>query len=212
MRLGIVAQDKEGMVGVDDRYMMFGNLFGEVNIISPDTQPEFMQALDGIILPGGSDVDSRRYGQKPAAFTQKPNTFLEYFDAENLPNLIGKVPLIGICRGIQTINVALGGTLNQHIYWHSYSKEDDDLVHDVQDSSTGEKFGTNSFHHQAIELVAPSLTVLATVGKGKHSFVEAVGSEELRIFAVQWHPERCMDEWSITKICNLLGIPERTIK
>lgn len=208
-KIAIVAQDSpNGMFGTDIRYSAFvnGRLGAEVHLITPDSSLEFVKSMDGILLPGGSDVDPKRYGEKPAYNTSKPNIFLEQFDVSILPKIIGVVPLIGICRGIQTINVALGGTLDQHLWAHPYSNDLKELAHEVVLTETGEVYKVNSYHHQAIKDLARGMQVLAVEKKKKDGIIESFKSDEYKIFAVQWHPERlASDPFAEEHIFDLLG-------
>ena len=204
--IAIVGQDNNNMFGADLRYLQFfvGRIGAAVHVITPDTTLEFMKTMNAIVLPGGADVDAKRYHEKPNFMNSKPNVYLEFFDTYFLPELIGIVPLIGICRGIQSINVALGGTLIQHLYGHSYSNEQNELVHKVIVDGD-KKYEVNSYHHQGIKHLAPGLEVLAIEDKKKDPVIEAVKSDKLKVFAVQWHPERLeVDPFSEKYIFELL--------
>ena len=115
------------------------------------------------------------------------------------------MPVLGICRGAQIINVGLGGTLYTHIpsQYHSdiihNSPEDngrDCLVHDIEldlNSKLGKiieknRFAVNSFHHQAIRTLAPDLRVTAHATDGLIEAVELAG-DPFGVIGVQWHPE-----------------------
>lgn len=191
MKIGIVGtnyyQGERQFFGTELNYARFVELFGEYEIVGPHTDLSHMKSMNAILLPGGPDVNPRRYGQKPSAWTYQPSTMLEEFDTQVLPKLIGEVPLIGICRGLQTLNVALGGTLYQHIHNHAYSQNDQDLVHEVRPTNGAKPFKVNSFHHQGIDSLSRDLSSLVVNEDG---LVEAVSSKRLKIFAVQWHPER----------------------
>ena len=120
--------------------------------------------------------------------------------------LVGKIPIFGICRGLQTLNVHFGGTL-RNLWGHSYSSSDTHEVHKIKfPNNKGKeiKMGVNSFHHQAIDKLAENLTVEATSDEIYWNCIEAVSDYNNRIFAVQWHPERLWDKYSIERFSKLL--------
>jgi len=194
MRLGIVGtsfSSGDEVFGARMDMIRFMNNFGTPEIIYPQTTVDEVLEMDGVFLPGGADVDSTRYGEAPSYQSYRSDQFFEWFDKDILPNLFGKVPLIGICRGLQTINVALGGSLHQHLKNHPYSWRDDDLVHNI-DLGSKAKLKVNSYHHQGVKKLA---TGLVPIGFGPQNLIEAFISTELRVFAVQWHPERMVYDW-----------------
>lgn len=155
--------------------------------------PARLAAFDGVLMPGGADVEPCRYGAEPAPQTKDTVAFQDDLDLGVTRAVLDlDLPTLAICRGMQILNVALGGTLNQHI------TETDPLhhnaIHDV-DVITGtrlhsvvgtERIDVSSYHHQAIDRLAPGLTVSAVAADG---VIEAVEHERADIVAVQWHPE-----------------------
>ena len=152
-----------------------------------------LTAFDGVLLPGGADVEPQRYGAEPAPETTDTVAFQDDFDLGVTRAVLNlDLPTLAICRGMQVLNVALGGTLHQHI------TETDPLhhnaIHDVFVTSGTrlhamvgtETIDVSSYHHQAIDRLAPGLTVSATAADG---VVEAVEHDRADIVAVQWHPE-----------------------
>ena len=161
--------------------------------------------LDGLLLPGGGDVDPAHYGEPPHARTA--NVSLERDEVElTLARWAvdeGK-PLLAVCRGIQVLNVALGGSLYQdieaqvpgagkHDWYPGYPR--DHRPHAVI-ITAGTRLArivgsteqaVNSLHHQAIKDVAPGLTITARATDGVVEAVEA--TEHPFVVAVQWHPE-----------------------
>lgn len=154
--------------------------------------------FDGLLLPGGDDVDPARYGQQkngagdtdPALDELQLSVTDRFFRA-------GK-PILGICRGHQLLNVYFGGTLIQDLPCgsvHDWDKgRSDDKVHltDALEGSWirgiyGESFYTNSAHHQAVDRPGSGLTVDQYSRDG---VIEAMHHACGYVFSVQWHPER----------------------
>jgi len=205
LKIGIPVQNIDGVIGVRDDMVRFASEFGDISLIH-----EYVD-VDVIFLPGGPDINPARYGEKPGWWAYRPDPLLEYFDTKVLPKYLGKIPVVGICRGLQVINVAYGGTLKQHLFFHRYSKEDNDLVHTIFRSPPGgetfDVFAVNSFHHQCIDKFGRGITPIG------HSMSCYEAIKGRKIFAVQWHPERMYtqddgfyDLWTIKHIESLLGI------
>lgn len=178
-------------------------------LVSPSHSPDAIAALlshcDGLALSGGGDIDPDLFGQ--AELPGLDSVSRERDEAEFLALRLAMergIPIFGICRGLQVMNVCFGGTLFQDIDrdrpqpsvthqqagpWtaraHDVAVEEGSLLHRIVDES---KLFINSFHHQAVAEVAPTLSVTAVAEDG---LVEAV---EMRDYpwglAVQWHPER----------------------
>ncbi len=170
-----------------------------------DKLPELRARLDGLLLTGGDDID-------PALFGGQPHPKVSGIDAGRdsleiaLAHLAAKTnwPFLAICRGIQVLNVALGGTLYtdiddqlpgalKHGLWGVYPR--DYLAHEVslQEGSRlagllgGACVGVNSFHHQGVEQVAPGLVASAHAPDGLVEGLELAGHPFG--VGVQWHPE-----------------------
>lgn len=150
---------------------------------------------DALLLPGGGDLEPWRYGQENTASRgleperdEAELRLLQEFTAA------GK-PVLGVCRGLQTINVFFGGTLLQDVPGHG-TVEGADRLHAVRTapSSLGRLFGegltVNSAHHQAAGRLGSGLRAVQWAGDG---VVEALCHERLPVWAVQWHPERLGD-------------------
>lgn len=166
---------------------------------------EIVEVLDGLVLSGGEDVDPVHYGEEAHPTVAKnidPMRDAQEIALYRLARERG-LPVLGICRGIQLINVALGGTLWQDLP----SDKPDGLPHnqpDGRDARThsvevtpgsrlaralgGTRFDVNSFHHQAIRDLAPGLLVTAHAPDGEIEGVESPGTDPW-LLAVQWHPE-----------------------
>jgi putative glutamine amidotransferase len=184
---------------------------GGVPVILPpqrDTLDQLMAVIDGLILSGGPDVDPVRYGDDyvhPATYGIDPERDQFEIDLFNAA-LNQDIPVFGICRGVQVMNVALGGTLIQDVATehpgaanighrqHERGLENSAVGHDVSAVDftplpifENNDLGVNSFHHQAIRDLAPDLVPVAY---SPDQLIEAVvmrGNSE--VFGVQWHPE-----------------------
>lgn len=150
---------------------------------------------DALLLPGGGDLEPWRYGQEnTASRSLEPErdraelALLEDFTAA------GK-PVLGVCRGLQTVNVFFGGTLAQDIPGHG-ALEGRDRLHAVRTAPSallpflGEKALVNSAHHQAADRLGSGLRAVQWAADG---VVEALCHRRLPVWAVQWHPERLRD-------------------
>jgi len=191
--------------GVTTPYMKYFNQWGTPTIICPHPQEDFERLfnfIDVFVLPGGEDVNPLNYEEVPDYSTGRPSTQLEYFDNAVLREVMKtRKPIIGICRGLQALNVYFDGTLSQHLWFHkrnNYSRED--LVHEIIPQD-GKKFKVNSMHHQGIKKLGVGLIELARSNDG---IIEAITHEALPIFAVQWHPEEIIDHWTVNRIDKLI--------
>ncbi len=155
----------------------------------------FVERLDGILISGGGDIAAERYGAEPAATTEPPQGERDDFELGLLAAAHeAALPVLGICRGLQIINVHAGGTLNQHVPEHArYDVNTNERVHEITlavGSTLSELYGSshqvNSLHHQAVDTVGTGLAVTATDQDGT---VEGLEHGSMPILAVQWHPE-----------------------
>lgn len=188
--IGIVGTGYEKTFGVQRPYIEYFNRFGSVIMIDP-RETEVIEQLDLVVLPGGADVVSFRYGESPNPdLCGTPNYYYEFFDTTVLPKYIEKgTSIFGVCRGLQSINCLYNGSLHQHIY-HSYSSKDrGELVHNVQVVGTNQRFKVNSLHHQAIKRLGNNLRPLLVGVDKNEEFIEAIEHVEEKIFAVQFHPK-----------------------
>lgn len=158
--------------------------------------------LDGLVLTGGRDVDPQRYGQVRLPSTDPPRLDRDAWESALLEAALAiDLPLLGICRGLQLINVCLGGTLHQHlpdvIGGSHYSGEGASFAANVVRVEPGsrlssvladvEAFSVMSHHHQAVDVVADGLQVSA---RGADGVIQALDLPQLSYgLAVQWHPE-----------------------
>lgn len=170
--------------------------------VSPEIARSIVASLDGLILSGGADVDPARYGAAAHERTGAPRTDRDAFEAAVLDAAIeAELPLLGICRGAQVINVELGGTLIQHLpdvvgddrYQAGQGVFNEIEIEVDAGSRIAEVLGDDRsarahlYHHQALGDVADGLTVTSRTADG---IIEAVELDALPFgVAVQWHPE-----------------------
>ena len=160
---------------------------------------ELVARFDGVIIQGGGDIDPNRYGQKPRS-NAIYGISLEHDELE-IAVIRAAIeldkPVLAICRGIQILNVALGGTLHQHLadvladgesHWdkhHEINLEPNSRVAKAMKTVAPKQ--SHSFHHQAIDKLAPGLVV---TGRAPDQTIEAVELNAKKwIVGVQWHPE-----------------------
>ena len=160
--------------------------------------PDGIEACDGLLLPGGWDADPALYGQENTA-CQGVNRELDRLQMRALEAFArAEKPVLGICRGLQMINVGFGGTLIQHLPTAAdHSRDagsDQDKVHQTRaeagsflDALYGARFTTNSSHHQAVDRLGEGLRAVQWADDG---VVEAIVHDRLPVWGVQWHPER----------------------
>ena len=179
---------------------------GGVPILSAHGDAEtYARIADGVLFSGGADVNPAFYGEKPYKEGCSYDAVRDKCEMDIFNSFYKlKKPMLGICRGIQLINVALGGTLIQdmptmmELSAHKESLIPDKKAHYVKSAPEskmrelfGEEFIVNTHHHQAIKDCAPGLRVTATTDEG---IIEAVEHESLPIIGAQWHPERMIRE------------------
>ena len=160
------------------------------------------QLIDGLILSGGHDINPYNYGQEPSqkigeTFPERDTYEMILLEESKKRN----IPILGICRGFQLINVAAGGTLYQdlslipgNILKHNQISNPTLKTHKVEikensfiSSIFGKETMVNSFHHQVIDKVANDFIVVAKASDG---VVEAIEHKTYKfLVAVQWHPE-----------------------
>jgi len=180
--------------------------------MNDDMLRQCLSGLDGILLAGGNDVGPECYGQEPLDELGDVCPLRDDFEGRLVRMAAEmKMPVLGICRGIQSINVAMGGTLWQDVpsqyrtaegkkgVAHSQTRSDFYTSHGAlieEDTKLYALLGrreirVNSFHHQAVREPAPCMKVAAHASDG---LIEAIEHPGLPFFmGVQWHPERYFD-------------------
>lgn len=153
---------------------------------------------DGLLIPGGGDVDPARFGQKMDG-SLDVDPALDELQLETMDCFVkaGKA-VFGICRGHQVINIYFGGDLIQDLgeernLRHRRTDDFDKVHKTITEAGTwlaklyGTEYFTNSAHHQGLGRIGTGLTV---VSKAEDGVVEALAHETLPIYSLQWHPER----------------------
>jgi len=160
-----------------------------------------LRELEALLLPGGWDIEPQVYGEAPGSVGDQIDPALDRIEIALTRSAarVG-VPVFGICRGQQMVNVALGGTLHQHVDGHDlHHRPRNSLAHPVA-VEPGSKLArvtgpgplmVNSLHHQAVKAVAPGLRVNARAPDG---VVEGLESADGLIVTVQCHPEELTAE------------------
>ncbi|MGI8556942.1 MAG: gamma-glutamyl-gamma-aminobutyrate hydrolase family protein [Solirubrobacteraceae bacterium] len=164
--------------------------------------------INGLLLSGGPDLDPSAYGQRPHAELGPTVPQLDAFEVALAEEASRReLPILGICRGAQTLNVARGGTLHQHVLDHV----DGSVVHRQRESGThtthtvevspeselAEIIGratvaVNSFHHQAVDRLGDGLTAVAWSTDG---LIEAIEDRQVPLaLGVQWHAETLVED------------------
>jgi anthranilate synthase component 2/putative glutamine amidotransferase len=176
---------------------------GGIAVLLPpqdDGADEVLSRIDGLVLTGGADVDPARYGQAADERTSRPRTLRDEWEfALARAALDRDLPLLAVCRGLQILNVALGGSLDQHLpdlTGHEGHQPGPGVFGTVEVNLTsgtrtaallGTRTRVNCHHHQALADVAPALRV---TGRADDGTVEAAEiPDKLFVVGVQWHPE-----------------------
>jgi putative glutamine amidotransferase len=187
----------------------------------PEAIEPALDAIDGLLLAPGRDIEPGRYGQEPHPLLSATEPWRDAFELSLVPAAIDRgLPILGMCRGIQTLNVALGGTLAQDVSlvsaehpsdpgWTSWKQVEAASLENaplpphprheitiVAGSVLARTLGTtsievNSFHHQAIDRLGRGLAVVASSADGVPEAVELPGHE---VLAVQWELN---EEWRV---------------
>ena len=157
--------------------------------------PKSIYSFEGLILPGGGDICPSYFNQ-PVIDTRKSDPDLDRLQFHILYQFLHThKPILGICKGMQLINVFFGGDLNQHVdsenlhQWNGEDQWHETLAekHSILESLYGISFKVNSAHHQSINTIGQDLEIVQTSTDG---VAEATQHKRLPILGVQWHPER----------------------
>jgi putative glutamine amidotransferase len=173
--------------------------------VDPGIAERVLDGLDGLLLTGGKDIDPAVYGQEPHPATDEPARGRDAFEFAVLRAALQRgLPVLGICRGAQVLNVALGGTLHQHlpdVIGHGGHRAGNAVFSTVPMRTVpgtklaglvGDSVDAQCYHHQAIAGVGAGLVVSAWDADGVIEALELPGDGF--VLAVQWHPEETLDD------------------
>lgn len=164
---------------------------------------EYIDEIDGLLLTGGVDIDPLLYGENPLPVNGELDPLRDYFELELLSYADqAELPILGICKGCQILNVAMGGTLYQDLYkqkktvfkhfqdaprWyptHGINIEGNSYLYKIINKKNTK---VNSIHHQGIKDVSSDFNITAQADDG---VIEAIEKKDGRfVIGVQWHPE-----------------------
>ncbi|MDI2587479.1 gamma-glutamyl-gamma-aminobutyrate hydrolase family protein [Psychrobacillus sp. NEAU-3TGS] len=210
MAAGIGAKNQEWQMLADD-YIVAIERAGGVPVILPitediETLTPLLQKIDGILFSGGSDIDPNYYGEYPKfglGFIEPKRDAHEIKLAQKVLFEMN-VPVLGICRGMQLLTVATGGTLYQdlqsqkpaginhsvpkalrHHAFHPVEIEKDSILYQIYETT---ELGVNSFHHQAVKDIGQGFKATMLAPDGIVEGMELQNGDRF-VVAVQWHPE-----------------------
>ena len=208
----LAAENDEGDTSIARGYVLPIEALRALPLVIPyvknkELLPDYAELCDGFIVSGGCDVDPGRYMEPRHPACEEPSLLRDEMDFAALKCILDtKKPVLAICRGMQLLNVAMGGTLYQHLpdqyeteISHKQTEPKDAYSHEVGVTAGTplerivgtQRMETNSFHHQAIKKLGSGLAVMARADDG---LIEAVYLEDHPyLLAYQWHPERLFD-------------------
>ena len=202
--------DEETRISVNRNFQDVLLKAGAMPVLLPitadaDALAAMMEQCDGFVFSGGDDIDPRRYGEQPRPVCGSITPERDDCEIPLVKMLHERhdKPVLAICRGIQALNVGMGGTLYQDVASdfgkpvlahrqkmlgryssHSIELSEGSLIHQIMQNGT---IDVNSFHHQAVAKVAPGMKATAYAPDG---MIEAIESTTHPFFlGVQWHPE-----------------------
>ncbi len=208
---GIDFLENKNKYVLNDEYMKSFERFGvNIIIISPiqdlDCIRKTLSFVDGVVISGGNDINPIYYNENPIYKLDRYYNCRDEFEIKVFNEAINmSIPVLGVCRGMQIGNVALGGTLYQDIYEqgvakikHLNSEHYDSCEHFINIEKNSflfyahnkKRIVVNSIHHQAIKDLGVGLKVIA---KSDDGIIEGVELENGKFFGVQFHPERDLE-------------------
>jgi len=173
-----------------------------------DQVEQIVSGLDALLVPGGVDVDPALYGAEREPECGPADHALDALQTQLFNTSLKRgLPILGICRGCQFINVALGGTLIQDIpkrfgtvhqmpkdapspFDHDISIVPGTMLHEIM----GDRLSVDSYHHQCVERLADGMVASAYAPEGFIEAFESSKDSDVFIMAVQWHPEVTIDD------------------
>ena len=194
--IGITPSYRNGIMSVNRLYCSCVEFAGGIPFVLPVTYDkeallDICTVCDGIIFSGGGDIDPAYYGEKKdpgCGVIDIDRDRYEFLLTEHF--LANNIPFLGICRGIQLMNVMLGGSLEQHVIGHSDTSH---KIKTVKGSFLNglikeKNLTVNSYHHQSVKRLGEGLTVSSYSEDGQIESIELKGHSYG--IGVQWHPER----------------------
>lgn len=185
---------RSGVVAADRIVEAIFRAGGEPYLLPPGGDVrERLRYAAGAVLPGGADLDPATYGQIRHEHTTGCDPVQDAYDIAFARALLDlNLPFLAICRGMQVVNVALGGSLTQHLtdgpvaHRQSVHRVNLDPGCAAATAMGGTTFDVSSYHHQAVDRLGAGLRV---VGRADDGCVEVVQHRRAPVLAVQWHPE-----------------------
>ncbi|MDK2822714.1 MAG: putative glutamine amidotransferase [Clostridia bacterium] len=199
-----------------DYYVQAIETLGGIPVILPSVGISLVESLyeqvDGLIFSGGGDVDPGYFGQSPLKGIKEITPLRDRFELYLAKKALnGKKPVLGICRGMQVLNISAGGNIYQDIGevtrlehdqkapkwvpYHEIQIENNSLLFNIIGKT---KVKVNSFHHQSVKDVGLGLKKVAWTEDGLIEAIESTNPEKL-ILGVQWHPECSWDRDNTSK-------------
>ncbi|MDR1066256.1 MAG: gamma-glutamyl-gamma-aminobutyrate hydrolase family protein [Clostridiales bacterium] len=200
--IGVTPSIADGKYSLNEDYVKaFMNADAAVVILTLGDAGETLRLVDGVLLSGGGDIDSKYFGEPLHPLARVVDARRDAFEIELCRRAFAaRKPMLCICRGIQVLNVALGGSVSQHIEGHFFEDLRREKVHNVKIAENTllrrilgvSETGVNSVHHQAAGTVAKALEVSARADDGT---IEALEARNGFTLGVQWHPEAIFDKF-----------------
>ncbi|WFM82010.1 gamma-glutamyl-gamma-aminobutyrate hydrolase family protein [Streptococcus ruminicola] len=177
---------------------------------SPDLAKDYISMIDKLVLSGGQNVTPKFYGESKIIDSDNYSLERDEFELALINEALKQnKPIFAVCRGMQLLNVALGGTLNQKVehHWQEEFSGTSQKVEILPDSRVSKLLSTgswvNSFHQQSVKELAPSL--VATARDPRDGTIEAYESKDgAPILGFQWHPELLLEKAESRRIFSYL--------